>query len=426
MKSLSANTLMRFSAKERAKTTKGFGAAMRCQNTLRSKSAVRISESRSYTIYIYLPLKPGKGERTDVHLSFIVAGGIIMSKKRALDLINFKKTDICPYWESIDHPEWVLSRQKSNETFRDTYLRLMDEYEIDFTLRIPEDSGKQMGCVPEPIPVMTEEDIYRFDPFKPPSGHRIDYVEALGVPPSASIDEMADHFKNTLEKKQQTALETALVPGAHWHQIFHYFATTFGYEPVSVAAYMNPELFRESALKFAELTKKVHEAWVAAGAPFMYCHDDLAMVDRTIFPPDWYRETIYPLYDIIWEPLRKASMPFFFVSDGKTDELLPEIAKLGPSGFFLDDMVDLDRVADLLGENHILLGNIKISTITFGTKEEIDAEIKRCLDARKKCPWLCLNCSGKVMSNIPLENVDYYMDRVLELRKNQECVILPD
>ena len=38
------------------------------------------------------------------------------------------------------------------------------------------------------------------------------------------------------------------------------------------------------------------------------------MVDRTIFPPDWYRETIYPHYKEIWKLLVDADIPFISVN----------------------------------------------------------------------------------------------------------------
>ena len=118
-----------------------------------------------------------------------------------------------------------------------------------------------------------------------------------------------------------------------------------------------------------------------------------------------------------------ADIPFIFYSDGKTDDLLPDIAQLGPSGFFMDDMVDFERMAEMLGETHFLLGGVKVNAITFGSHEDIDKEINRCLSIGKKCRSHIINCSGQIMPNVPVENADYYFKRTLELRNKAKSTV---
>lgn len=337
-----------------------------------------------------------------------------MSYERAIKAIRLQKTDIPAQWESIQHPQWILSHGDKSEPIEETFLRLVEEYELDIVTDIP--SGNDTSeSTPEYIANMTEDDLYRFDPFNPPN-EPIDYVQGLGVNPNASIDEMADCFQKEWKSKQDILGDRALYPGALWHQVVHYFSTTFGWEVMSVAAYANPAAFNETVSRFAALTKKLLTAWAQTDVPFMLCHDDLAMADRPIFNPDWYREVIYPHYKEIWKPLVEADIPFIFYSDGKTDDLLGDIAKLGPAGFFMDDMVDFERMAEMLGETHFLLGGAKVNALTFGSHEDIDKDINRCLDIGKKCRSHIINCSGQIMANVPIENADYYFNRTLELR----------
>ncbi len=344
-----------------------------------------------------------------------------MSYERAIKAIRLQETAIPAQWESIQNPKWILSHAEKGERFEETFLHLLEEYKLDIVADIPSNNDNY-GATREYIGNMSEDDVYRFDPFNPPT-EDIDYVQGLGIHPNASIDEMADYFQKTWKSRQDILGDRALTPGAVYHQIVHYFSTIFGWEVMSIAAYSNPSAFNETVSRFAALTKKILTAWAETDVPFMLCHDDLAMADRSIFSPDWYRETIYPHYKEIWKPLVDADIPFIFYSDGKTDDLLPDIAQLGPSGFFMDDTVDFQRMAEILGETHFLLGGVKINAITFGSQEDIDREINRCLNIGKKCRSHIINCSGQIMPNVPIANADYYFNRTLELRSRAKDTV---
>jgi len=338
-----------------------------------------------------------------------------MSYDRGLKTVRLEMIDKPAQAESISHPAWIHSRAREGESFEETFLRLIEEYDLDIVVGIPQ-NNIILGTAYEPIPGATEDSIYRFDPFNPPADYDIDYVKNLGVHPSASIDEMASHFYKEWRRTQDKIGDRALVPAAWYHLVVHYFSTTFGWEATFYAAYTQPSLFLEVADKFKELTIKVLTAWAQTGIKYMICHDDIAMVDRTIFPPEWYREVVYPRYNEIFRPLTNANIPFMFMSDGKIDDLVPDIVKLGPSGFFMDDMVNFDRIAGEVGDSRFLMGNVKVGTLTLGDKSDIGEEIERVYKTGKRCKNHIIHCSGGIMHNIPVENVDFYFNKVRELR----------
>ena len=78
--------------------------------------------------------------------------------------------------------------------------------------------------------------------------------------------------------------------------------------------------------------------------------------------------------------------------------------------------MDFQRMAEILGETHFLLGGVRINAITFGSHEDIDKDMNRCLNTGKRCRSHIINCSGQIMPNVPIENADYYFNRTLELR----------
>jgi len=339
-----------------------------------------------------------------------------LSYSRGLTAVKLKRTDKVPVWDNISHIKWIKSRAEQGEAFLDTYRRLLEVYDIDIVPSLP--SKKSIyGTALQPLPHVDEEFIYCFDPFHPPDA--VDYVDALGIAPAVSVEEMAEHFYTKHMKLQNFIGERALVPGAQWHQIFHYFTTTFGLESTSYAAFSKSGRFINVVDRFAELSRKIYEAWAMTGVKFMICHDDLGMVDRTIFPPEWYREVLYPRYEYIWHPLIKAGIPFVFFSDGKTDALLPDISNLGPNGLYMDDMVDFEKMARLVGQKLFLLGNAKTSILMLGTEQDIKNDIQRCFDIGRKCKQHIMSCSGGLMENLPIQRVELYMELVEQFRKNK-------
>jgi uroporphyrinogen decarboxylase len=54
--------------------------------------------------------------------------------------------------------------------------------------------------------------------------------------------------------------------------------------------------------------------------------------------------------------------------------------------FSISDRMDLQETGDFLGEKFILAGNLSTTTLQFGTKEDVKAEVKRCLTQAKSRP----------------------------------------
>jgi hypothetical protein len=338
-----------------------------------------------------------------------------MGIERARKLVRGEEADTFCWWESMDNPDWVRSHAKPGEEFQQTFLRLVREFDMDIVMGVP--TGETtVGTAPPYLHDLTIEDIYRFDPFNPPTGQPIDYVKCIGIDLNASVDEFAAHFQAKLDRQKQQLGDIALCPMPQWHQIFHYITTTFGLEQTSFAAYTDPDAFRELLKRFAALTKKVYQAWAKTDIELILAHDDIAMVSGPIFDPGWYAQEIFPLYDEIWQPLRDANIPFIFASDGKIDDLIPGISPLGPAGFFLDDMVDFEAVAQKVGEKHFFIGNASVNTLTYKDEAAIEADIDRCVATGKKCRGHVMQVSGHLMPNIANGKIDFYFDAVSKRR----------
>jgi uroporphyrinogen-III decarboxylase len=60
------------------------------------------------------------------------------------------------------------------------------------------------------------------------------------------------------------------------------------------------------------------------------------------------------------------------------------------------------------------MGNADCRILTFGTKEDIEKEVKRCIEKAKHCPGFIMAVGNHIPSNVPIENALYYFELVRE------------
>ncbi len=60
----------------------------------------------------------------------------------------------------------------------------------------------------------------------------------------------------------------------------------------------------------------------------------------------------------------------------------------------------------------MIIGNIDTRILTFGTKEQIFREVKRCTDTGRNCPGYFFAVGNHIPHNVPLENALYYLDLI--------------
>ena len=64
---------------------------------------------------------------------------------------------------------------------------------------------------------------------------------------------------------------------------------------------------------------------------------------------------------------------------------------------------------------HVMIGNVDCRILTFGTREAIEAEVRRCAAVGKPCPGYFFAVGNHIPYNIPIENVELYFDLINRL-----------
>jgi len=247
-------------------------------------------------------------------------------------------------------------------------------------------------------------------PFKTPDEVlSFDAVKEYGLP---DIKERANYFKQVYANVKSENPNLVL-PGGYYKTIVSGCIQAFGWDMFLMGVGTNPDKFGEYVLEgFFNLTLANVKAWAETGIKFFIQHDDMVWTSGAIFNPEWYRKYVFPRYKKLWQPLKEKGIKVIFCSDGDYTEFIDDIAQAGADGFIFEPMTSLELIVQKYGKTHVIVGNADCRILTFGTKEDIEKEVKRCMDTAKHCPGFIMAVGNHIPNNIPLDNVSYYFDLV--------------
>ena len=195
------------------------------------------------------------------------------------------------------------------------------------------------------------------------------------------------------------------------------FTDLFGWEMELLAAGTDPERFGDLANRYTAWISRYFRALARADVPVVMVHDDMVWTEGAIFSPDWYRRFVFPNYKRLLAPLIESGKKVIFTSDGNYTEFIDDIAATGVSGFVLEPTTDMAHIARAYGKTHVFIGNADTRILLYGTREEIRAEVKRCMDIGKECPGFFMAVGNHIPPNTPVENALCYNEAYEELSR---------
>jgi uroporphyrinogen-III decarboxylase len=178
---------------------------------------------------------------------------------------------------------------------------------------------------------------------------------------------------------------------------------------------LEPERFAHTIDLFTEFSIRNVKEWLKEDIEVMFCHDDLSLSRGLVFPKEWYHKYIFPNYERIFDPIKKAGKKIIFVSDGNYTQLIDDLFAVGVDGLIVDNYVELDPVIRKYGKEKVICGNVDSRILTEGSIESVKKEVKRCMDIGKKYPGYFIRAAGDLPHNIPLENIECYFDSCREM-----------
>lgn len=349
-----------------------------------------------------------------------------MSRERALRTLKFDQTDriASMEWCTGLSPEHlaIATGIDARQDFYKSILRLIEVLEIDVHGPMPlleqingtstnekdersEIHQKDWGLI-KGSPVQdgarqslifnTPEDVLRFSPLKWDVKSEEDYYREFSTFHARNLSMVGNR---------------CVVAEDIYTTLFHWCIDLFGWENFMLAAAMDQRRFEEILLEFKELSIKRTNAWARVqNVDFFMFHDDICMTEGPVFKPDWYEKYIFPHYEDIMMPLKKAGVPVIFISDGRYTSLVDSLANCGWDGFVFDHTNDFFSMVEKFGNKKILIGGADIRTLTFETPQKVREHIRLILTAVKDIRGFFYATAGSLTENIPMQNFKTYIE----------------
>lgn len=346
-----------------------------------------------------------------------------MSYARGLAALNLEMPDTIPHTEYVSHYELVrhltgldpARPEERDEAWRRFYIAAdydflwnSDDGPVDWAQRgrvtdmghaewLEDGSDRRDAVV---CPFHSVEEVLSFDA-----------VEEYGLP---DFDALVRYYERRYQTAQ--ALYAELVfPGGYYKTLISGCIQAFGWDMFLQAVGSDPEGFDRVLEGICRLSEHHFRAWARTSARFFICHDDMVWSQGAIFRPAWYRQHVFPRYKRLWDVLHDAGKVVLFCSDGNFTEFLDDLAAAGADGFIFEPLTSLEVAVERFGQTKVIIGNVDTRILTFGGKDEIRAEVKRCCDAGRACPGYFIAVGNHIPPNVPLENALYYLDCVREM-----------
>ena len=190
-----------------------------------------------------------------------------------------------------------------------------------------------------------------------------------------------------------------------------------GWDILLEAAGIDNAAFGAFTDRYCKWISQYFEALADSRCPVVMVHDDIVWGTGAFLHPDFYRKYIFPNYKMLFEPLHDAGKIILYTSDGNYTEFIDDIAACGVRGFVMEPGTDMAYVADKYGKTHVFIGNADTNVLLRGTRDDIEAEVRRCMDIGKRHPGFILSVGNHIPPNTPVDNALWYDEAYRRLSK---------
>ncbi len=180
---------------------------------------------------------------------------------------------------------------------------------------------------------------------------------------------------------------------------------SMGLDVFGFMMYDDPDLVHEIHNRFSAWSAKVVGHLNELDFDFFWANDDLAGNSGPFMSPKVFREFFLPHMKTVAQEIKK---PWIFHSDGNLFPLLPDLVTLGMSAVhpIQPCAMDIGQMKRQYGDRVTVAGNIDLDyTLTLGTPEEVDAEVKQKIAVAGKGGSYIMTSANSLTDYCKVENV---------------------
>lgn len=206
--------------------------------------------------------------------------------------------------------------------------------------------------------------------------------------------------------------EKILPPGmkviGHYGDIFTWLWELMGFETFAFALTEDLPLVEAMFEKLGDLIIWMFEQMAdfpRVGA--LWYSDDLAYKTGLMVSPKIYRDYLFPWMERIGDMCKEKNIPYIYHSDGNLWPVMDDLLNCGINALHPIEpgAMDIREVKRKYGGRLCLIGNVDLGyTLTRGTPEEVQQEVKALIRDLGPGGGYCLGSSNTVTDYVPVEN----------------------
>jgi uroporphyrinogen decarboxylase len=173
--------------------------------------------------------------------------------------------------------------------------------------------------------------------------------------------------------------------------------------------------------RILEIQLKLIHRFIALGVDGGYFGDDYGAQKNMLFSPKMWQKFIKPRLAQMFAPFREAGLPVLMHSDGQIQAIIPELIEIGLTALnpVQPEVLDHAWLREKFGDSLAYYGGISTQTILpHGSPEDVRNAVKDCMQQLAiEGTGLVIAPSHRVMTDIPLENIEALLGEFTELKE---------
>ncbi|MBE3571845.1 MAG: hypothetical protein IMW95_02675 [Moorella humiferrea] len=181
-----------------------------------------------------------------------------------------------------------------------------------------------------------------------------------------------------------------------------------------ISFYDQPEVVREIFQKTTDFFIEAGRRLVEAGVDALIVHEDLGFATNTLISPDLYQQYLLPYHQELFSSLSATGVPVVLHSDGNIKKFMDWLVTLKINGLHplqRSAQMNLAEAKKNWGEKLCLIGNVDAGqTLAHGTPEEIETEVKECVETAAPGGGYILASDHSLNMGIPVANALKFLE----------------
>ena len=186
----------------------------------------------------------------------------------------------------------------------------------------------------------------------------------------------------------------------------------FGYENF-LRHCLEPE-FDRIMREFAEINRRVFNAFARLPVNFVVCHDDIVTSQGPICSPRWMHKYIFPRYEQFWSILKSAGKEVIFMVDGCVDAFADDIMACGARGIISEPTTNYKTIARRY-DNLFIAGEGDCRVLMRNDPDESKAMVQTMVETASLSRGYMICIGNHIPYNVPAEAIKLYFDLSAEM-----------